>query len=42
MIGGTIRTCRKFHVSREEVVKNIIEEFSLTEDEVEKYMGLYW
>ena len=42
MIGGTIKTCKKFKLSREEATKNIIEEFSLSNEEAEKYMELYW
>ena len=42
MIRGTIKTCKKLKVSREETTKNIIEEFSLSNEDVEKYMKLYW
>ena len=42
MIGGTIKTCKKFKLSREDAIKNIIEEFSLSNEEAEKYMELYW
>ena len=42
MIGGTIKTCKKFKLSREEAIRNIIEEFSLSNEEAEKYMELYW
>ena len=42
MIGGTIKTCKKFKLSREEATKNIIEEFSLSDEEAEKYMKMYW
>ena len=42
MIGGTIKTCKKFKLSREEAIKNIIEEFSLSKEEAEKYMEMYW
>ena len=39
---GTIKTCKKFKLSREEAIKNIIEEFSLSDEEAEKYMEMYW
>lgn len=39
---GTIKTCKKFKLSREEAIKNIIEEFSLSNAEAEKYMEMYW
>ena len=39
---GTIKTCKKFKLSREETIKNIIEEFSLSDEEAEKYMKMYW
>lgn len=42
LIGGTIKTCKKFNLGREETVRNIIEEFSLTEEDAEKYMKMYW
>ena len=29
-------------LSPEEVIKNIIEEFSLSDEEAEKYMKMYW
>lgn len=41
-IDGTIKTCKRFKLSREEVIKNIIEEFSLSNEEAEKYMKMYW
>ena len=28
--------------NNEEVIKNIIEEFSLSDEEAEKYMKMYW
>ena len=39
---GTIKTCKKFKLGREETIKNIIEEFSLSDEEAEKYMKMYW
>ena len=41
-IEGTIKTYKKFELSREEAIKNIIEEFSLSKEEAEKYMEMYW
>ena len=42
MIKGTIKTCKKIKLSREETTKNIIEEFSLSNEEAEKCMEMYW
>lgn len=42
IIRGTIKTCKKFNLSREDAIKNIIEEFSLTDEDAEKYMKMYW
>ena len=42
MIKGTIKTCKKIKLSREETTKNIIEEFSLSNEEAEKCIGSMW
>ena len=42
IIAGTIKTYKKFKVSREETTKNIIEECSLSDEDAEKYMEMYW
>ena len=39
---GTIRTCKKLGVSREETFQNLKEEFSLNEEEAKAYMEKYW
>ena len=41
-IEGVISTCRRFHISREETVKNLIEEFSLSKSRAEEYIKMYW
>lgn len=41
-IQGTINTCKKFHINQEEALKNLIEEFALSEDKAKEYMNLYW
>ena len=41
-IEGVISTCRRFHISREETVRNLIEEFSLSKSRVEEYIKMYW
>ena len=41
-IEGVIRTCRRFHISREETVRNLIEEFSLSKSRAEEYIKMYW
>lgn len=41
-IQGTINTCKKFRINQEEALKNLIEEFALSEDKAKEYMNLYW
>lgn len=41
-IEGVISTCRRFHISREETVRNLIEEFSLSKSRAEEYIKMYW
>lgn len=41
-IQGTINTCKKFCINQEEALKNLIEEFALSEDKAKEYMNLYW
>lgn len=38
----TINTCKKFHITQEEALKNLIEEFALSEGKAREYMDLYW
>lgn len=33
---------KKFNVSKDETMKNIINEFSLTEDKAQEYIRKYW
>ena len=41
-IQGIVLTCRKFKISQEETFKNLIEEFSFSEEEANNYMKKYW
>lgn len=41
-IQGTINICKKFRINQEEALKNLIEEFALSEDKAKEYMNLYW
>ena len=41
-IEGVISTCRRFHISSEETVRNLIEEFSLSKSRAEEYIKMYW
>ena len=41
-IEGTIHTCKKFHITQEETLKNLIEEFTLSEDKAKEYIKMYW
>ncbi len=38
---GTIRTCKEFHISAEEILKKLMENFSLTKKKAEEYMKKY-
>ncbi|MDU5440767.1 MAG: hypothetical protein E6109_15700 [Ruminococcus sp.] len=42
MIAGAIRTCKKFKLAQEAAVKNVMEEFSLSEEEAVNYVKKYW
>ena len=37
-IMGTIRTCKEFHISTEEIIKKLMDNFSLTRKKAEAYM----
>lgn len=39
---ANIRTCRNFHASKEDTIKNIIKEFSISEDQATEYVEKYW
>ena len=39
---GTLKTYKKFSVSKEETFKNIITDFSLSEEYARNYMEKYW
>ena len=41
-VQGIVLTCRKFKISQEETIKNLIEEFSFSEKEANNYMKKYW
>ena len=41
-VKGIVLTCRKFKISQEETLKNLIEEFSFSEEEANNYMKKYW
>ena len=41
-VQGVVLTCRKFKISQEETLKNLIEEFSFSEEEANNYMKKYW
>ncbi|MBS6241387.1 MAG: hypothetical protein KH547_02070 [Roseburia sp.] len=41
-IMGTLKTYKKFSVSKEETFKNIITDFSLSEEDARNYMEKYW
>lgn len=39
---GPLKTYKKFSVSKEETLKNIITDFSLSEEDARNYMEKYW
>ena len=41
-IEGTINTCKKFHINQEETLKNLMEDFTLSEEKAKEYMNMYW
>ena len=41
-IKGMVLTCRKFKISQEETLKNLIEEFAFSEEEARDYITKYW
>ena len=40
-IRATIRTCKKFSISEEDIIRNIVEEFSLSQEEASGYVKKY-
>ena len=41
-IKGTIKMSKKFNVSKDDTMKNIINEFSFTKDKAQEYIEKYW
>ena len=41
-IRAIVRTCRNFHISEEDTVRNIMNEFSLSQKEAVNYVKKYW
>ena len=39
---ANIRTCKNFHISKEDTIKNIAKEFSLPEKDAIEYVEKYW
>ena len=37
-----INICKKFHVNQEETLRNLMEEFALSDDKAREYMNMYW
>ena len=42
MIAGTIKTCKKFKLDQKAIIKNAMEEFSLSEEDAINYVKKYW
>ena len=41
-IRATVRTCRNFNISETDTVRNIMNEFSLSQEETVNYIKKYW
>ena len=41
-IRATVRTCRNFNISEADTVRNIMNEFSLSQEEAINYVKKYW
>lgn len=41
-IQANIRTCKKFNLTQEGIIKNLMEEFSLPEEQAAEYVKQYW
>lgn len=41
-IQANIRTCKNFNINRDAVIKNIMKEFSLSEEMATEYVDKYW
>lgn len=41
-IRATVRTCRNFNISEADTVRNIMNEFSLSQEEAVNYVKKYW
>ena len=39
---ATVRTCRNFNISEADTVRNIMNEFSLSQEEAVNYVKKYW
>ena len=39
---ANIRTCKTFNISKSDTIKNIIKEFSLSEEQAKEYVEKYW
>ena len=42
MIAGTIKTCKKFKLDQKAAIKNVMEEFLLSEEDAIDYVKKYW
>ena len=41
-IRATVRTCRNFNISGADIVRNLMNEFSLSQEEAVNYVKKYW
>jgi len=41
-IGALIKTCQEFHISKDETLSKLRQNFPLTQDEAEQYIEKYW
>lgn len=41
-IQATIRTCKNFNINKNDTIKNLMKEFSLSEEAAVSYVEKYW
>ncbi len=42
MIAGAIKTCKNFNISKDDAIRNLIKQFSLSEEDAVSYVEKYW
>ena len=42
MIAGAIKTGKNFNISKDDAIRNLIKQFSLSEEDAVSYVEKYW